>query len=59
MSRGFKATELEKYDMAIIDEVLSFIKKVFCKNDEVIYDYLMKWLVFTVKYPNIQIDNLS
>jgi len=54
MSRGFKATELGKYDMAIIDEVLSFIKEVFCKDDEVIYDYLMKWLVFTVKYPNMK-----
>jgi putative DNA primase/helicase len=54
MSREFIATELDKYDMTVIDEVLSFIKEVFCKNDEVIYDYFMKWLAFTVKYPNMK-----
>jgi hypothetical protein len=54
MSREFKATELENYDISVLEEILSFIKEVFCKNDEVIYDYFMKWLAFTVKYPNMK-----
>lgn len=54
MSREFKATELENYDISVLEEILSFIKEVFCKNDEVIYNYFMKWLAFTVKYPNMK-----
>lgn len=54
MSREFKATQLENYDVSIIQEVLDFIKEVFCKGDEIAYDYFMKWLAFTVKYPNMK-----
>lgn len=54
MSRRFKAKQLETYDLSIIQELLDFIKEIYCNNEDKLYDYFMKWLSFIVKYPNIK-----
>lgn len=54
MNRQFQAKKLEAYDLNVIQILLDFIKEIFCKNDEEVYNYFMRWLSFIVKYPNMK-----
>lgn len=54
MNRQFQAKKLEAYDLNVIQILLDFIKEIFCKNDEDVYNYFMRWLSFIVKYPNMK-----
>jgi len=54
ISRKFIATKLENYDISKIDEILNFIKEIWCDGDEIVYNYLIKWFAFMVKFPHLK-----
>lgn len=43
-------------DMSAIALILSHIKEVFCKNDQVSYDYFLDLLYYIIKYPERPVE---
>jgi len=52
---GFKADRIElkiDCDYTKIQPILNHMKMVFCNNDEDHYQYFLKWIAQTIKYPD-------
>jgi hypothetical protein len=47
--QGYKYSLVDEVDMTIIQPWLDHVKHIICNDDEIMYDYLMKWIAFTIK----------
>jgi hypothetical protein len=52
---GWNYQILADPDYSIIQQYLDHIKKYNCNSDDMIYQYVLKWLAYIIKYPGMKI----
>lgn len=56
LSKPFIAKIIEMNDKSkgLVNDFKNLIKMLFCGDDDNVFNYLWKWLAFTVKYPHLK-----
>jgi hypothetical protein len=51
-AQPFQAIYRADYDVNMLDGLLWYIKELLCTSDDIVYDYMIKWLSFIMNNPN-------
>jgi len=57
LSKGIKNGETShSHSHDELENFQSFLKRAWCENDEMVYDYVVKWLAHQIQYPGHKIN---